>query len=81
MTAVGIPKLKVRVKKMQPLPACALEMSALATCWASFSTDDRRCAETAKALTACMQSARPAAAKRSSINFHLARLGRQVLGR
>ncbi|KAJ1736057.1 hypothetical protein LPJ61_000200 [Coemansia biformis] len=74
-------RLKVRVKKAKPVAACALEMSTVATCWASFSTDDGRCAEAAKALTACMQTARPPVAKRSTINYHLARLGRQVLGR
>ncbi|KAJ2691994.1 hypothetical protein H4R19_006241 [Coemansia spiralis] len=81
MTAVGIPKLKVRVNKAKPVAACAVEMSTLVTCWSSFSTDDRRCAEAAKSLTACMQTARPSVAKANSINYHLARLGRQVLGK
>ncbi|KAJ2781156.1 hypothetical protein GGI15_003298 [Coemansia interrupta] len=81
MTAVNIPKLRVRPKKAQNLSQCAVEMSALATCWASASIDDKRCAETAKALTACMQKGRPAPAKRTNINHHLARLGKQVLGK
>ncbi|KAJ1900590.1 hypothetical protein LPJ66_001363 [Kickxella alabastrina] len=81
MTAVNIPKLRVRAKKVQNLPQCAIEMSALATCWASISVDDKRCAETAKALASCMQKGKAPGAKRSSVNYHLARLGKQVLGK
>ncbi|KAJ2625553.1 hypothetical protein H4R22_004970 [Coemansia sp. RSA 1290] len=79
MAAVGIPKLKVRPKKGKPLSPCAIEMAALATCWSSFSIDDNRCAKTANSLTACMQKARMPKPEKSDINYHLARLGRQVL--
>ncbi|KAJ1829814.1 hypothetical protein LPJ56_000126 [Coemansia sp. RSA 2599] len=81
MTAVNIPKLRVRTRKAQNLPQCAVEMSSLATCWASVSVDDKKCAEMAKALTECMQKGKPRGAKRSNVNYHLARLGKQVLGK
>ncbi|KAJ2725187.1 hypothetical protein GGI07_001449 [Coemansia sp. Benny D115] len=81
MTAVNIPKLRVRAKKAQVVSQCAIEMSALATCWASVSVDDKRCAEMAKDLITCMQKKRPREPKKLNVNFHLARLGKQVLGK
>ncbi|KAJ1668081.1 hypothetical protein IW140_000752 [Coemansia sp. RSA 1813] len=81
MTAVNIPKLKVKPKKLAPVAKCATEMAALATCWASASIDDKRCAETSKALSRCIQKAKRPQQKKSDINFHLARLGKQVLGK
>ncbi|KAJ2822118.1 hypothetical protein IWW50_004351 [Coemansia erecta] len=56
-------------------------MAALATCWASFATDDNRCAQTAKLLTGCMQKAKVVKPKNTNINYHLARLSAQVLGK
>lgn len=81
MTSVNIPRLRVKPRKTQALSQCAVEMSALTTCWASSTVDDGRCAETAKALVACMQKARPAKSKGVAVNYHLARLGKQVLGK
>ncbi|KAI9503968.1 hypothetical protein GGI25_000850 [Coemansia spiralis] len=81
MTAVNIPRLRVKPKKVKPLAKCAVEMSSLAACWATTSVDDRRCAESAKRLVTCIQKAKTPRAEKSDVNFHLARLGRQVLGK
>ncbi|KAJ2397048.1 hypothetical protein GGI23_003680 [Coemansia sp. RSA 2559] len=81
MTAVNIPRLKVKPKKLEAVSKCATEMAALATCWASAAIDDRRCVETAQALSRCVQKAKAPQKEKSDINFHLARLGKQVLGK
>ncbi|KAI8322527.1 hypothetical protein GQ54DRAFT_145790 [Martensiomyces pterosporus] len=81
MTAVNVPKLRVKPKKAKAVSPCAVEMSSLITCWASLSIDDKRCAETAKTLMLCMQKGKAPAKKRSTVNYHLARLGKQVLGK
>ncbi|KAJ2557056.1 hypothetical protein EV175_001586 [Coemansia sp. RSA 1933] len=81
MGGVNIPKLKVKPKKMAAASKCASEMAALATCWASASVDDKRCTQTALALSRCIQKAKRKKEASSDINYHLARLGKQVLGK
>ncbi|KAJ1952402.1 hypothetical protein DL89DRAFT_268832 [Linderina pennispora] len=81
MSGVNVPKLRVKPKKIKGISPCAVEMSSLVTCWASTSIDDARCAEVAKNLISCMQKAKAPGKARSSVNFHLARLGKQVLGK
>ncbi|KAJ2712222.1 hypothetical protein J3B01_001224 [Coemansia erecta] len=81
MTTLTIKKLKVRANRLQEATPCAKQMAALATCWASFSTDDNRCAQTAQMLAGCMQKGRPRKPKDLNMNFYLSRFSRQVLGR
>lgn len=76
---VKLPKLKTKPKRTIPVTSCALELSSLLQCWAT--TNDLQsigaCSEVAKNLSRCMVTAKAAPAQRAdSINFHLARLGK-----
>ncbi|OAV94441.1 hypothetical protein PTTG_03078 [Puccinia triticina 1-1 BBBD Race 1] len=78
-TMVKIPKLKTKSKRMIPAGNCALELSGLLQCWATTSDVHSmgQCAESAKNLSTCMKTAKAGNAKKTdSINFHLARLGK-----
>ncbi|KAG0148205.1 hypothetical protein CROQUDRAFT_655095 [Cronartium quercuum f. sp. fusiforme G11] len=76
---VKLPKLKTKPKRTIPVAACALELSNLLQCWAT--TNDLQsigaCSEVAKNLSRCMVSSKATTTQKTdSINFHLARLGK-----
>ncbi|KAJ2756250.1 hypothetical protein H4S06_003320 [Coemansia sp. BCRC 34490] len=81
MTAVNIPKLKVRARKVVPAAKCAEQMAALTACWSTTSVDNQRCAAATQALIICVQKAKRPHPAKSDINYHLSRLSKQVLGK
>ncbi|MBW0469054.1 hypothetical protein O181_008769 [Austropuccinia psidii MF-1] len=76
---VKIPKLKTKSQRLIPAGNCALELASLLQCWATTSDVHSigQCAEAAKSLSTCMTTTKAANHKKTdSINFHLARLGK-----
>ncbi|PLW29301.1 hypothetical protein PCANC_24975 [Puccinia coronata f. sp. avenae] len=76
---VRLPKLKTKPNRMIQPGNCALELSGLLQCWATTSDVHSigQCQEAARNLSTCMKSAKTVNTKKSdSINFHLARLGK-----
>ncbi|KAI0078176.1 hypothetical protein K474DRAFT_1594620 [Panus rudis PR-1116 ss-1] len=76
-----IKKLKVRPRKNVPQSYCARELSTMLSCWAA--TNDLKntgaCAEAATALFTCMRTAPvPTKKHRPTINYHLARLQKNL---
>ncbi|KAG1800828.1 uncharacterized protein HD556DRAFT_1286426 [Suillus plorans] len=76
---VHIAKVKVRPRKNLPPNVCAVELSNMLGCWAATGDmlSSNHCQAAAETLFQCMRTA-PVRGKqpRSSINYHLARLGR-----
>ncbi|KAI9595843.1 hypothetical protein BDF19DRAFT_440256 [Syncephalis fuscata] len=68
--------LRVRPRKMIQGSPCVAEMVAMLNCWGVSAPDDPKCAHTAKALAICMENLPKTSKKTSSINYHLARLGK-----
>ncbi|RKP04398.1 mitochondrial ribosomal protein subunit Mrp10 [Thamnocephalis sphaerospora] len=75
--------LRVRPRKVIQGSPCVAEMATMLNCWSLNAPDDPKCAQTAKALAACMQSLASSLARApkktknaSSVNYHLARLGK-----
>ncbi|KAL8280756.1 hypothetical protein RQP46_006760 [Phenoliferia psychrophenolica] len=71
-----IPKLKVKPRRQPHIQPCALELTAMLGCWASFSdlSNNGACKESAKALHLCMT--KPGAkgkARVSTVNYALAK--------
>ncbi|POW01223.1 hypothetical protein PSTT_12621 [Puccinia striiformis] len=76
---VKIPKLKTKSKRMIPVGNCALELSGLLQCWATTSDVHSigNVPMLLRNLSTCMKSAKTVnTTKTDSINFHLARLGK-----
>ncbi|KAI8074394.1 hypothetical protein BC940DRAFT_288129 [Gongronella butleri] len=71
-------QLKVRPKKILESSQCLTEMGALFECWASSGVDDKRCIATAKTLTDCLANQVKKTQKQNTINYHLARLSKQL---
>ncbi|KAI9269394.1 hypothetical protein BY458DRAFT_556043 [Sporodiniella umbellata] len=71
-------QLKVRPKKALEASPCIAEMGILFECWVTAGLDDSRCAASAKALTNCMQKPANRAKHSNTINYHLARLSKQL---
>ncbi|KAI8997618.1 hypothetical protein BDB01DRAFT_713409 [Pilobolus umbonatus] len=71
-------QLKVRPKKILEASPCIVEMGALFECWATAGVDDKRCTAIASALTNCMTKPVSKAKHSNTINYHLARLSRQL---
>ncbi|KAH8550715.1 hypothetical protein BGW37DRAFT_427386 [Umbelopsis sp. PMI_123] len=70
--------LKVRPKKLLEASPCIGEMGAMLECWSRAGVDDPRCAQTAKALANCMSKPVKKSKSTNTINYHLARLGKQL---
>ncbi|KAI9481483.1 MAG: hypothetical protein EXX96DRAFT_649950 [Benjaminiella poitrasii] len=71
-------QLKVRPKKILEASPCLAEMGALFECWATSGVDDKRCATIAKSLTTCMGKPVHRTKHANTINYHLARLSKQL---
>ncbi|KAL9555912.1 hypothetical protein MBANPS3_002130 [Mucor bainieri] len=71
-------QLKVRPKKILEASPCIAEMGALFECWATAGVDDKRCTAIAKSLTGCMGKPVQRAKNTNTINYHLARLSKQL---
>jgi hypothetical protein len=71
-----LPYLRVRPRKVIQASPCVTEMVTMLNCWSLHAPDDPRCAQTAKALAHCMQNLPKKKKTTSSINYHLARLGK-----
>ncbi|KDE06110.1 hypothetical protein MVLG_03527 [Microbotryum lychnidis-dioicae p1A1 Lamole] len=74
---VHIPKLKVKPRRTAHIQPCAIELSAMLTCWAASgdlaSVD--KCKESAAKLHECMQKPKIGGKARApTINYHLSRL-------
>ncbi|TFK55262.1 hypothetical protein OE88DRAFT_1732515 [Heliocybe sulcata] len=76
-----IQKLKVRPKKNPPVNLCAPELASLLACWAASGDhgSTKECMSTSQALYDCMRTV-PYKGKqhRPTINYHLARLGKNL---
>ncbi|KAI8048794.1 hypothetical protein BDF22DRAFT_746520 [Syncephalis plumigaleata] len=68
--------LRVRPRKIIQGSPCVTEMVAMLNCWGISAADDPKCAQTAKALATCMQNLPKKSKKTTTINYHLARLGK-----
>ncbi|PHZ15232.1 uncharacterized protein RHIMIDRAFT_198477 [Rhizopus microsporus ATCC 52813] len=68
-------QLKVRPKKILEASPCIVEMGALFECWATAGVNDGRCTAAAQSLTNCMQKPKK---HTNTINYHLARLSKQL---
>ncbi|ORX47180.1 hypothetical protein DM01DRAFT_1142334 [Hesseltinella vesiculosa] len=71
-------QLKVRPKKIIESSQCLTEMGALFECWATSGVDDKRCITTARSLTECLANPAKKTKKQNTINYHLARLSKQL---
>ncbi|OBZ84679.1 37S ribosomal protein mrp10, mitochondrial [Choanephora cucurbitarum] len=71
-------QLKVRPKKIMEASPCLAEMGALFECWATAGVDDKRCTALAQSLTTCMGKPVQRTKHANTINYHLARLSRQL---
>ncbi|KAI8876059.1 hypothetical protein K501DRAFT_232642 [Backusella circina FSU 941] len=71
-------QLKVRPKKILEASPCIAEMGALFECWATAGVDDKRCTAISKSLTLCMGKPVSRAKHTNTINYHLARLSKQL---
>ncbi|CAG8462004.1 4857_t:CDS:2 [Funneliformis mosseae] len=66
----------VRSRKLDNKSPCTPEIAALLTCWATSSTDSPSCIQTVQALTECMRKVPKKSQHATTINYHLARLGK-----
>ncbi|KDQ18512.1 hypothetical protein BOTBODRAFT_154422 [Botryobasidium botryosum FD-172 SS1] len=78
-----ISKLKVKPRKVAYATPCATELATMLGCWASAGNVGNSavspCADTAKALHDCMRtSAKRGKPPKSTLNYHLARLGKHI---
>ncbi|KAG8893474.1 hypothetical protein FRB99_001918 [Tulasnella sp. 403] len=75
-------KLKVKPRRVDMINPCIPELSAMLGCWA-VSHDLKNvgaCAESAKALAECMRTSTGSRKEaKSTINYHLARLGKKIM--
>ncbi|KAF8333979.1 uncharacterized protein EI90DRAFT_2915710 [Cantharellus anzutake] len=74
--------LKVRPRKVKNAAPCALQLATMLNCWAS-KNDFRSigpCADAAQSLRLCMGGMAGGRVKphKPTINYHLARLGKQI---
>ncbi|RPA77144.1 mitochondrial ribosomal protein 10 [Ascobolus immersus RN42] len=75
-----LPKLRVRhPDKQQPQP-CLAVMSALLGCWASQGQMAEGCAKLEESLRVCMDTQAKVPHRKSTINYHLARLYPKLSG-
>ncbi|KAL1844878.1 hypothetical protein VTK73DRAFT_1629 [Phialemonium thermophilum] len=78
-----LPPLKhLRVKnpnKTEKNP-CTLVMSSVLACWASQGYNTAGCTAIEQALRECMDTPKPAQKTGSSINYHLARMYKNMVG-
>ncbi|KAF8321653.1 hypothetical protein DL93DRAFT_2051244 [Clavulina sp. PMI_390] len=73
--------LKVRPRKEKVNAPCAVQLATMLNCWASFgdTRSQAQCADAARALHTCMGgAARMPKPRRSTINYHLARLEKKI---
>ncbi|KAK9768505.1 hypothetical protein K7432_000783 [Basidiobolus ranarum] len=68
--------LKVKPRKVIAESPCVAEVTMLLNCWSSFTPDNPKCAESAKAVMMCMKNSPNKPKKPNTINYHLARLGK-----
>ncbi|KAF0464945.1 mitochondrial 37S ribosomal protein yms-t [Gigaspora margarita] len=73
-----IKKLKVRPRRVEQIGPCIAEMAAVLTCWSNSSVDSPACKKSVEALTECMRNSPKKSNQSSTINYHLARLGKYL---
>ncbi|OBZ75264.1 37S ribosomal protein mrp10, mitochondrial [Grifola frondosa] len=83
-----IEKLKVRPRKAPIVRPCTVQLTTMLSCWAATAAagpdksdimSTGTCAEAAQALFSCMRTApMPTKPQRPTINYHLARLGKNL---
>jgi len=84
MSSMKIPKLKVRPRSLAQVAPCAAELSAMLACWAQHPGDKMSmgsCSQAALALEQCMATsagAKKGKVRKPTINYHLARLGKNL---
>ncbi|KAI8968600.1 mitochondrial ribosomal protein subunit Mrp10 [Mycotypha africana] len=72
-------QLKVKPRKIFEVTPCLAEMGAVFECWATTgSVDSKNCAAVAKNLSTCMGKSRLRQRPTNTINYHLARLSKQL---
>ncbi|KAI1357963.1 37S ribosomal protein Mrp10 [Xylaria arbuscula] len=65
--------LRVRTPNAKPERPCMSIMTSVLSCWASAGASTAGCAQIEQALRACMDGPRPAAPRKSEVNYHLSR--------
>ncbi|KAK3819777.1 MAG: hypothetical protein J3Q66DRAFT_335494 [Benniella sp.] len=70
--------LRAKPRKLVEAGPCIAEMGAMIQCWTASGIDDPKCAQTAKMLTDCMKNLPTKTKKVNTINYHLARLQKQL---
>ncbi|KAG8933944.1 hypothetical protein FRC03_012146 [Tulasnella sp. 419] len=74
-------KLKVRPRKLGSINPCVIELTSMLQCWAVAHDlkNSGPCAESAQKLANCMRaSSGSKKLPKSTINYHLARLGKHL---
>ncbi|KAF2842091.1 mitochondrial ribosomal protein 10 [Patellaria atrata CBS 101060] len=76
------PLSKLRVRRPNALNEnpCLGLMTSVLGCWASSGYNLAGCALLEQQLRACMDAPKPAAAKKSTINYHLSRMYPKIRG-
>ncbi|KAG8872856.1 hypothetical protein FRB97_007291 [Tulasnella sp. 331] len=75
-------KLKVRPRKADTINPCVPQLTAMLGCWAVAQDlrNQTACAEAAKGLADCMRTSGGVRKQaRPTINYHLARLGKNLM--
>ncbi|KDQ59459.1 hypothetical protein JAAARDRAFT_33030 [Jaapia argillacea MUCL 33604] len=76
-----IKRIKVRPKKNVTVAPCGPELASMLGCWAANGDlhSINACSQASQALFECMRTApMKMAARRPTINYHLARLGKNL---
>ncbi|KAF8638512.1 hypothetical protein AX16_010495 [Volvariella volvacea WC 439] len=79
--AIHIKKLKVRPRKAQTTNLCGAQLATMLGCWAATNDvhSNGACAQAAQALFQCMRTTpMPKKNHKPTINYHLARLGKNI---
>ncbi|CDH57189.1 hypothetical protein RO3G_11469 [Lichtheimia corymbifera JMRC:FSU:9682] len=71
-------QLKVRPRKLLESSPCVVEMGALFECWATDGIDAKKCTAAAQSLQECMSKPVKKTKAKNTINYHLARLSKQL---
>ncbi|KAI5777476.1 hypothetical protein EDC01DRAFT_397518 [Geopyxis carbonaria] len=74
-----LPKLRIRKPNKEVQNPCVGVMSQLLGCWASSGYIEG-CGKLEEALRACMDNKKPVQQQKSTINYHLSRFYRNLIG-
>ncbi|KAK6344163.1 hypothetical protein TWF696_007805 [Orbilia brochopaga] len=75
-----LPRFRLRSSRKQQQQPCAIVMASVLSCWASQGHAAQGCEAFEQALRTCMDTSKRMEPKRSTINYHMARLYPKIAG-